>query len=398
MNTPEFDKQYPALRLHRRGAVLHCVPLLPITLAHSREYETVLTAVQRLCEESPATLTPISEALISFAEVSDYDSYCVVWLEALKRLLTANNVRLNVENLTPTLRQFITTLEPTLSPISVKQPEPKVRLVWLREPLTTVGETIRQLAADFLYFVRFIGELLYVSTALLRRKSGITSLPRGELTYQMTRAGVYAVPIVALIGFLVGVIVAYQGAMQLRQFGAEIYVADMVAISLCRELAPLMTAIIVAGRSGAAFAAEIGTMRVSEETDALETMGFNTMSFLVLPRIIAVMAVIPVLTLFADLAGMAGGMMIGISVSRLSIAGYINETQVALTLKHLLSGLGKSFALGGLIALIGCMRGLQVQGGAESVGRYTTSAVVTGIFCIIVADVLFTLVFQALGM
>jgi phospholipid/cholesterol/gamma-HCH transport system permease protein len=159
-----------------------------------------------------------------------------------------------------------------------------------------------------------------------------------------------------------------------------------------------MTAIIVAGRSGAAFAAEIGTMQVAEELDALTTMGFNPMRFLVMPRVVAVVCVMPLLVLFSDIAGMFGGLLIGIGALKLSVSGYLNETKVALTVAHLASGLLKSVVLGAVIALVGCMRGFQVRGGAESVGHFTTSAVVSGIFLIILLDAIFTVIFQAIGL
>jgi phospholipid/cholesterol/gamma-HCH transport system permease protein len=185
--------------------------------------------------------------------------------------------------------------------------------------------------------------------------------------------------------------------VQLHQFGADIYVADLIGISITRELAPLMTAILVAGRSGSAFAAELGTMKVSDEVDALESMGFDTMRFLVVPRVLAVMLAMPFLTILADVAGVGGGLLTAITTLNITISGYINELQKALSMADIFSGIIKSLVFGFLVATVGCFRGMQVRGGAESVGRYTTSSVVMGVFLIIVSDAIFTFLFQSIG-
>src|SRR3990167_1272605 len=210
----------------------------------------------------------------------------------------------------------------------------------------------------------------------------------------MDRTGIEAIPIILLISFLVGFIMAFQAAVQLRQFGADIFVANLVGLSVVRELGPLMTAIIVAGRSGAAFAAEIGTMKVSEEIDALKSMGLDPTRFLIIPKIIATVVTVPTLTLVSDLVGIFGGLVVAVTFLDITPWGYILQTQRALDIFDVLSGYLKSVVFALLIAGIGCMRGLQVEGGAQEVGRLTTSAVVSGIFLIIVYDALFTLMFN----
>ena len=202
----------------------------------------------------------------------------------------------------------------------------------------------------------------------------------------MGRVGAEAVPIVGLIGFLLGLIMAFMSAVQLQQFGANIYVASLVALAMVRELGPIMTAILVAGRSGSAFAAEIGTMRVSEEVDALTTMGFDPVRFLVLPKLIASAVVVPFLTLYANIFAIAGGLMVGTVMLDLTPTAYMQQTLRTLTLFDVLWGFFKSALFAIIIALIGCHRGFAVRGGAESVGRATTSAVVTSIFFIILVD------------
>lgn len=216
-----------------------------------------------------------------------------------------------------------------------------------------------------------------------------------ELGPTMERTGADAVPIVILINFLVGFVMAFQGAVQLKQFGANIFVADLVGLSICRELGPLMTAIILCGRSGAAFAAEIGSMKVSEEIDALRTMGFGPMRFLVLPRTLALVFVLPVLTLLGDAVGILGGLVVGLLSLDLTVVGYAHETMKALTMWDVFSGVIKSVVFALVIALISCQQGLATTGGAEGVGRRTTSSVVSILFALILVDATFTLIFWA---
>jgi phospholipid/cholesterol/gamma-HCH transport system permease protein len=214
--------------------------------------------------------------------------------------------------------------------------------------------------------------------------------PPGATSTQALRIGVDALPIVGLIAFLLGLIMAFQAAYQLRQFGANIFVANLVGVSMVRELGPLMSAIVVAGRSGSAIAAELGTMIVGEEIDALRTMGINEIRFLVVPRVYAITFTQPSLTLFANAVGIFGGFLIAILYLDLSAAAYIQQTISALSLNDLITGLSKSVVFAWIIALIGCHCGLRITGGAEGVGRATTTSVVASIFFIIVADSVFT--------
>ncbi|MFQ5648532.1 MAG: MlaE family ABC transporter permease [bacterium] len=210
---------------------------------------------------------------------------------------------------------------------------------------------------------------------------------------QMVRIGYQSIPIVTLISFFVGLIIAMQSAYQLEQLGATIYVANLVAVSITRELAPLLTAIVIAGRSGSAITAEIGTMKVSEEIDALKTMGFNPIRFLVVPKTIAMIVMLPTLTIMADFIGISGGYMISMATLDITSVRYINQTMSALFFRDLASGLVKSFFFAIIIAKIGCYEGFNVEGGAEGVGKSTTRSVVASIFLIIAADVFFTALF-----
>jgi phospholipid/cholesterol/gamma-HCH transport system permease protein len=211
------------------------------------------------------------------------------------------------------------------------------------------------------------------------------------------KTGANAVPIVLLINFLVGFVMAFQSAKQLKVFGANIYVADLVGISLTRELAPLMTAIIVCGRSGAAFAAELGSMKVNEEIDALRTLGLSPFGWLVIPRVLALLLVVPLLTLMADLVGITGGLLVGILDLGLTPQGYFIETLKSVLGWDVLTGLIKSLVFAASIALIACQQGFAASGGAEGVGQRTTSSVVSTLFALVIIDAIFTVIFRSLN-
>jgi phospholipid/cholesterol/gamma-HCH transport system permease protein len=210
---------------------------------------------------------------------------------------------------------------------------------------------------------------------------------------QMVLIGYEAIPIVVLISLAVGIIMALQAAYQLRRVGALIYVADLVGISITRELGPLLTAIVVAGRSGSAFAAEIGSMKVAEEIDALVAMGLNPVKFLVVPKILGIMIMVPALILISDFVGIAGGFIIAVGSLGLNFERYFTQTVNAVLLSDVLTGLTKGLVFAMIIGFVGCHQGFSVDGGAEGVGSRTTRSVVTGIFLIILADCLFTVLF-----
>ncbi len=214
----------------------------------------------------------------------------------------------------------------------------------------------------------------------------------GDVVSYMKKVGVDGLPIVGLISFLLGLIMAFMSSLQLKQFGANIYVASLVAVAMVRELGPIMTAIIVAGRSGSAFAAEIGTMKVNEEVDALSTMGFSPMRFLSIPKVIASVLTVPVLTIFSSIFAIMGGLIVGVLGLNLTIFTYIQQTMKAISIFDIVSGLVKSVVFAAAISAIGCQRGFKVRGGAEAVGNATTSAVVTSIFLIIVIDSSFAII------
>lgn len=198
--------------------------------------------------------------------------------------------------------------------------------------------------------------------------------------------GVRALPITGLLTFLVGIVIAYQGAEQLRKFGTNIFIVDLVGISLLREIAPLIVAILIAGRSGSAYAAEIGTMKVTEELDAVRTLGISPMNLLVLPRAMALVIALPLLTVYADAVGVFGGMLIALGELNVSFVEFVTRFEEAVPVRHFLIGLGKAPFFAALIALVGCYQGFQIRGGVDDVGRHTTISVVQGIFLVIVFD------------
>lgn len=211
--------------------------------------------------------------------------------------------------------------------------------------------------------------------------------------FEMVKAGYNSVPIVAVISLFVGIILALQSAYQLKKFGALIYVANLVGVSITRELGPILTAIIVSGRSGSAFAAEIGSMKAAEEVDALTSMGINPVRFIVVPKLIALMVMLPALTVLSDVIGIFGGFMLAVTALDIHAYNYFQQTVNSLLIKDIITGLIKAWAFGIVITSVGAYQGFKVEGGAEEVGRRTTSAVVSSIFLVIVFDLFFTILF-----
>ncbi len=257
-----------------------------------------------------------------------------------------------------------------------------------------LGEKALDGISDLGYIISFIGSVLL---ALLYTLTHPHKLRTEDTILCMEKTGVEALPIVALISFLLGLIMAFMSSAQLQQFGANIYVANLVGLAMVRELGPIMTAIIVAGRSGSAFAAEIGTMRISEEIDALYTMGFDPTKFLVIPKVIASVVTVPLLTLFSDLFAIAGGLIVGVTMLDLTASAYIAQTITSLSLFDVFWGFSKSAVFALLIAWIGCLKGFLVRGGAAGVGQATTSSVVSSIFLIILTDSIFAVILRYWG-
>lgn len=257
-----------------------------------------------------------------------------------------------------------------------------------------VGESAVLFVTSSLQMLRFIGEATLSFLNFLRGKARFRRI---DLLLFIEECGADSLPIVTLISVLVGLILAFVGAVQLKLFGAQIYVANLVAIAMVREMGALMTGIIMAGRIGAAYAAQLGTMQVNEEIDALSTMGISPMEFLVLPRLFAMVLMMPLLTLYSDLLGMMGGAIVGVGMMDITLVQYITQTQATLDLTNISLGIAKSGIYAIIIALSGCMRGMQSGRSAAAVGEATTSAVVTAIVGIIVTDGIFAVLCDVLG-
>ena len=319
------------------------------------------------------------------SEVTAVDGGAVALLVAVRHRLRSEGRRCEFVGAAPNVQDIVHLYEGDVHLPARRKRKPE-------STLAQIGRVTRELLGEAQLVFAFFGQMILAAMATLRSPRSVNWK---DLAPTMERTGADAVPIVAFINFLIGFVMAFQGAVQLRQFGANIFVADLVGAAVTRELAPLMTAIIVCGRSGAAFAAELGSMKVAEEVDALRTMGFEAMRYLVVPRAIALILMLPLLTLLADLVGILGGLAVGLSSLDLTISGYLVETRRALTLWDVYSGLIKSVVFALAIALIACQQGLATSGGAEGVGRRTTSSVVTTLFALVLLDAGFTVLFHA---
>ena len=260
--------------------------------------------------------------------------------------------------------------------------------------LSAVGNATLHLRQEVRDLAGLVGECAFSMGRFFR---GQAQFRWQDCFAEMQACGAMALPIVGLISFLVGVIMAYQGAVQLRQFGADIYLADMVGVSVVREMGPLMAAIVLAGRTGAAFAATLGNMKAGEEIDALETLGISPVDFLVMPRLVALFFMMPLLALYSNCLGIFGGLVVSAGILDIPARLYWSETKSIVDLSDLSSGLIKAAIFGTLIGVAGCLRGLQAERSAAGVGTAATRAVVTAILLIIVSDAIFAVVFHILG-
>ena len=257
------------------------------------------------------------------------------------------------------------------------------------------GRFALDLGSELRKTLAFVGE---ATLSMVRLATGRARFRRSDFATLLRDCGPSALPIVTLISVLVGLILAFVGAIQLQMFGAEIFVANLVGLGMAREMGAMMAAIIMAGRTGAAFAAQIGTMQVNEEVDALRTLGLDPMDFLVLPRLLALGLAMPLLTIYADAMGILGGAFVAVGMLDISPAAYFQQTRESVPLHHFSTGLIKSVFFGAIVAISGCMRGMDCGRSAMAVGGAATSAVVTAIVWIIVTDALFTVVFNVIGL
>ena len=321
-------------------------------------------------------------------DLSSWDSGFLAYIFRLQKLCGDRGIQVEREGLPEGVRQLLAMAE-AVPERSLAGTERERRGFFSR-----VGSAALAFFQDGPAMLRFLGEVI---VAFSRLAMGKTRMRWGDLWWEIEEAGPRALLIVSVISFLVGLILAYLGADQLRMVGAEIYIADLVAIGMVREVGALMTGIIVAGRTGSSFAAKLGTMQVNEEIDAFRTLGISPVDFLVLPRMLALMLMVPLLTLYASFIGMLAGLLISTTIFDIGLFEYYHQTIAALDLSYFFVGLVKGTVYGIVVAYSGCMRGMQCGRDATAVGEAATSAVVTGILLITISASILTIFFYQLG-
>jgi phospholipid/cholesterol/gamma-HCH transport system permease protein len=361
-----------------------------------RKLLVVLSGSWRLASSLPSAdvltrqIDPNQVRRIAFetGELKDWDSSLLTFLIEVNQFCFRNKIQLEAKGLPEGTKRLLK-LAAAVPEREGARRKPKKEVF-----LDFIGAKAILFWRSTVDMVNFLGE---ASVAFGRLLTGRAWFRRSDLVLLLEECGAQALPIVSLISVLVGLILAFVGAIELKMFGAQIYVADVVGIGMVRILGAVMTGIIMAGRTGAAFAAQIGTMQVNEEIDALQTLGISPMEFLLLPRMIALIVMMPLLCLYADLMGILGGIVIGTGMLDLSLTQYLNRTREAVTMAHLWIGLFHSAVFGVLVAMAGCLRGMQCERSASGVGEATTSAVVTSIVAIVVATAVITFACEILG-
>ena len=330
----------------------------------------------------------VTKVVFDTASMGDWDSSLLTFLLRVRELSAEKGIDVDTEGLPEGTRRLLKLALAVPERAGAKKEAKKEPL------LSRIGGATTQFGDSLREVLNFLGD---AGVSVARLFTGRANIRWSDLALFMQESGSQALPIVSLISLLVGLILAFVGAIQLKAFGAQIYVADLVGIAMVRVMGAIMTGIIMAGRTGAAFAAQLGTMQVNEEIDALKTLGVEPMEFLVLPRMLALVIMMPLLCIYSDLMGILGGMIVGVTMLDLNPIVYFNQTKAALSLTNVWIGLFHSAVFGVLVALSGCLRGMQCERSASAVGYAATSAVVTSIVSIIVATAIITVVCNVLG-
>jgi phospholipid/cholesterol/gamma-HCH transport system permease protein len=331
---------------------------------------------------------PVRQIRFDASELTDWDSGMLSFVSGISKCCSGRGIAVDSSGLPPGAQRLLA--------LALAVPEQKLagRTNAPQGVFAQAGTATLELLRGLPQMLHFLGE---VTLSLLRLLSGRASFRVRDLWLEIEEVGPRALPIVSVISFLVGLILAYLGADQLKMVGAQIFIADLVAIGMVREVGALMTGIIIAGRTGAAFAAQLGTMQVNEEIDAFKTLGISAIDFLVLPRMLALMLMVPLLTLYSGFIGMLAGLLVSVTIFDIGVFEYYTETLRALEFKQFAVGLSKGTVYGAMIAFAGCLRGMQCGRSAEAVGHAATSAVVTAILLITIAASIMTIVYYQLG-
>jgi phospholipid/cholesterol/gamma-HCH transport system permease protein len=340
--------------------------------------------VYRRLDSSPAP----HQVMFDSRQLTDWDSGLLTFVKRLRAFCENKKVVVDSSGLPQGVKQLLALAAAVPEEKDARKAESKLPF------LAVVGSEAVEFFHSMGKIVEFIGE---TTLALLRLFRGQARFRRTDMLMTMESCGGQALPIVSLISFLVGLILAFVGAIQLKLFGAEIYVADLVGIAMVRLMGAIMTGIVMAGRTGGAFAAQLGTMQVNQEVDALRTMGIDPMEFLVLPRMLALALMMPLLCLYANVMGILGGMVVGVSMLDIGFIQYYNETVAAVRLWDLGIGVFSGIVFGVIVSLSGCMRGMECGRSASAVGEAATSAVVTAVVGIIVSTAVITVICNMLG-
>ena len=331
-----------------------------------------------------------NQALLDAGAIEGIDTAGAWLIYRTLRRLKAEGVTVEVKNASATVTEMLEQMAVNDVP---HPPPPKAPNAFV-EMVHHVGETTHEILLEVVDGIGFFGQVIQTLAGTVRHPSRLRLTP---LVYHMERVGLNALPIVGLISFLIGVVLAYQGATQLQKFGAEVFVVDLIGVSVLREIGILLTAIVVAGRSGSAFTAQIGSMKVNEEVDAMRTLGLDPIQVLVLPRLLALVLMLPLLAFFSDMMGLLGGGLMAWSVLDVSPAMFVERLNASISMWTFWVGIIKAPVFGLIIALTGCYEGLQVSNSAESVGSRTTRAVVESIFLVMIVDAVFSIFFAYIG-
>jgi phospholipid/cholesterol/gamma-HCH transport system permease protein len=352
-----------------------------------------------LTVETAGSLSPKLEALrslpgekirLSLQATDGFDTAGAWLVHRTMRDLAASGAQISLPDCTTVQQRLIAKVAESDKPCDIRPSRGNPLL----RPMAEVGEATVTIAYEFSRLLAFLG------LTVLRFGRQIIQPRRirwNALVHQLEHVGFKALPIVGLMSFLIGIVLVQQGAVQLKQFGAEIYVVDIVGIGTLRELGILLTAIMVAGRSGSAFTAQIGSMRLQEEVDAMETIGLDPVDVLVIPRVLSLVLLMPLLGFYASMMALAGGALFTWFQLDIPISTFIQRLQEAVTMDHFWVGMIKAPVFGLIIGVVGCFEGMQVEGGAQSVGEHTTRSVVVSIFMVIVVDAMFAVFFTSIG-